>query len=41
MFADDAVSCSDTVVNLQQQINYIEDYCKSVKMKINLEVAVF
>jgi hypothetical protein len=29
-------SFSDTVINLQQQINYIEDYCKSVKMKINL-----
>jgi hypothetical protein len=36
MFADDVSNFSDTVINLQHQINYIEEYCKSVNMKINL-----
>ena len=36
MFADDVSSFSDTVINLQHQINCIEEYCKTVNMKINL-----
>ena len=37
MFADDVSSFSDTVVRLQRQINHIEQFCKSVDMKINLD----
>ena len=37
MFADDVPSFSDTAVRLQRQINYIEQCCTSVDMKINFD----
>ena len=36
MFADDVSCFSDTVVHLQQLIDLIDKFCKSVGMKLNL-----
>ena len=37
MFADDIANCSDTVVNLQKQLNVINEFCIDTSMEINLE----
>ena len=36
MFADDVSCFSDTIIRLQRLINLIENFCKSVGMKLNL-----
>ena len=36
MFADDVTCFSDTIIHLQRLINLIEQFCKSVGMKLNL-----
>ena len=36
MFADDVACFSDTIIRLQRLINLIEQFCKSVGMKLNL-----
>ena len=44
MFADDVANCSDTVINLQNQLNIINQFCFDTGMEINLsktEVIVF
>ena len=44
MFADDIANCSDTVINLQNQLNIINQFCSDTGMEINLsktEVIVF
>ena len=37
MFADDVANCSDTVINLQTQLNIIDDLCKGTGMRVYLE----
>ena len=39
MFADDASSVADTVLNLQRQINYIDDFCKDTGMNLTLDTS--
>ena len=44
MFADDIANCSDTVVNLQKQLNIIQEFCLDTGMEVNLnktEIIVF
>ena len=44
MFADDVANCSDTVLNLQTQLNTINEFCYDTNMQINLnktEIIVF
>ena len=44
MFADDVANCSDTVLNLQNQLNTIDKFCNNTNMQINLnktEIIVF
>ena len=44
MFADDIANCSDTVINLQNQLNIINHFCSDTGIEINLsktEVIVF
>ena len=36
MFADDVACFSDSIVRLQQQINYIQRFCEAVGMSFNL-----
>ena len=35
MFADDIANCSDTVINLQNQLNIINQFCSDTGMEIN------
>jgi len=37
LFADDVASCADTVVNLQNQINCVSDFCEASGMSINID----
>ena len=37
MFADDVASIGDTVVNLQQQIKLVSDFCDETGMKLNTD----
>ena len=44
MFADDKANCSDIVINLQNQLNIINQFCSDTGMEINLsktEVNIF
>ena len=35
LFADDVAHCSDTVIELQRQLNSIHDFCLEYGMKVN------
>lgn len=37
MFADDISSVAETVVKLQKQIDYIDEFCQETGMKLNLD----
>ena len=37
MFADDVSSVADTVLDLQCQLNYIDEFCKDTGMYLNLD----
>lgn len=37
VFAGDVSSVADSVLNLQQQINYIDDFCKDSGLNLNLD----
>ena len=44
LFADDVANCSDTVIELQRQLNSIHDFCLEYGMKVNerkTEIIVF
>lgn len=37
MFADDVAGVADTVVKLQHQINYVDEFCAATGMKVNVD----
>jgi len=37
LYADDTTNCTVTEISLQEQINFIERFCKNTEMQINLK----